>query len=153
MAQQPRWYGQLTWSTPISVAVLNTDRKAIPDFSGCYVFTLGNGPMLPNQVLYVGEAKVSLRQRLPVYLVDWTNPLPAGTKMHKGKAFILAERKRVGDQGVYVRWVEYGGGPADISLLESSLIDFLQPLYNDRDEYARHGALGDWERLDRRLLR
>ena len=150
---QPNWFAQLKWAPPLSVAALNQDRSAIPDFPGCYAFTLGVGPLLPRQVLYIGEAKTSLRLRLPVYLIDWTRPLPPGTPSHKGKGFLLQERQQRGDFGVYVRWVEYGGGAADISLLESSLIDYLLPLYNDRDESARHGVLGDWERLDPRLLR
>jgi len=149
---QPNWFAQLKWSSPTSVAVLNQNRSAIPDFPGCYAFTLGVGALLPNKVLYIGEAKTSLRQRLPVYLIEWTNKLPPGTKAHKGKGFILFERQRVGDYGVHVRWVEYGGAPSDVSLLESSLIDYLSPHYNDRDESVRHGVLGAWERLDSRLL-
>ena len=149
---QPNWFAQLKWSNPISIAVLNQDRSVIPDFPGCYAFTLGLGSLLPRQVLYIGEAKTSLRQRLPVYLIDWTSKLPPGAKSHKGKGFILMERKNVGDQGVYIRWVQYGGGGADVSLLESSLIDYLLPHYSDRDESVRHGVLGDWERLDSRLL-
>ena len=151
MTALPAWYVQLQWSVPINVAALNLNRNVIPDFPGCYVFTPEQRALLPGQVFYVGESKVSLRNRLPVYLVDWTQP-KTGPE-HKGKAFILAERKKRGDYGVYVRWVEYGGAGPDISLLESSLIDLLEPMYNDRDEYARHGGLGPWESLDPQLLR
>ena len=65
----------------------------------------------------------------------------------------MSERADRTDYGVFVRWVEYGGAGSDISLLESSLIDFLDPWYNDRDEYVRHSGLGAWESLDPRLLR
>lgn len=147
----PKWYAQLKWSSPATLAAVNLNRGAIPDFPGCYVFTLDPGPLLPRKVLYVGEAKTSLAQRLPVYLVDWTKP--KASESHKGKGFVLEQRKLRGDHGVFLRWVEYGGAPSDVSLLESSLIDYLEPQCNDRDESVRHGVLGGWERLDARLLR
>ena len=151
MAARPQWYAQLQWSQPRTVADLNLDRGVIPDFPGCYAFTVGPGPLLPNQVLYVGEAKTSLRRRTANYLVDWT--VPKASENHKGKGFVLEARARHTDYGVYLRWVEYGGAGPDVSLLESSLIDYLAPQCNDRDESVRHGVLGDWERLDPRLLR
>jgi hypothetical protein len=130
--------------------VLNLDRKVIPDFPGCYVFTEDTGPLRPSGVLYVGEAKTSLARRLPVYLVDFR--IPKMGKDHKGKGFILEARSIRSDYGVYVRWALYGGAGSDVSLLESSLIEYLQPSCNDRDESVRHGVLGDWERLDPRLV-
>ena len=39
-----------------------------------------------------------------------------------------------------------------MSQLETSLIEYLNPHGNDRDEELRHGVLGDWERLDPRTL-
>ena len=147
MSKPPGWYGQLKWSSPVSLAVLNTDRSCIPNFPGCYAFTIGRGALLLRKVLYIGDAE-SLRQRLAVYLVDWR--APKGHEGHKGKGFVLEARKKHTDQGIYVRWVEYGG---DHNLLEASLIHYLEPQCNDRDESARVGLLADGERLDRRLLR
>ena len=132
MSALPKWYAQLKWSAPITLAALNLNRRVIPDFPRHYAFTLDPGPLLPGGVFYVGEAKTSLARRLPVYLVDWTQP--KASESHKGKGFILRLRKNRGDHGVFLRWVEYGGAGPDVSLLESSLIDFLEPRYNDRDE-------------------
>jgi hypothetical protein len=146
----PDWYRQLAWSKPISIAALNVDRAVIPNFPGCYVFTEESGPLRPGGVLYVGEAKTALATRLPVYLVDFR--IPKTGKDHKGKGFILEARSLRTDYGVFVRWVLYGGAGPDISLLESSLIDYLRPSCNDRDESARHGVLSDRDRLDPRLL-
>ena len=150
----PAWFRQLKWSTAVHVAALNLDRSRIPDFTGCYVFTVGRVAVAPGRVLYVGEAAgQSLRSRLGNYLVDYRNlPAPTG-KQHKGKGFILEAREVHGDHRVYVRWVEYGGSEKDIHILEASLIHFLNPGANDRMEELRHELLGDDERLDRRLIR
>lgn len=157
--EQPTWFRQLKWSDPIHIAGLNTDRRVIPDFTGCYVFTEGLLPLTPGRVLYVGEAAgQSLRSRLSTYLVDYRNSPFTGTiegkrKAHKGKGFVLEARESRGDNGVYVRWVEYGASEQDIHILEASLIHYLNPAANDRVEEYRHPVLGDNERLNRLLLR
>jgi hypothetical protein len=157
MAGLPKWFQQLKWtSPPPNVAVLNQNRGIIPDFPGCYAFTTHNAPLSPGRVLYVGEAARSLRQRLPAYLIDFRKPkitpTTPGRRDHKGRGFVLEARHIHGDQGVYVQWVEYGGAPSDIHILEASLMEFLQPDCNDRDEAARHPTLGDWELLDPRAI-
>ncbi len=151
---QPAWFQQLKWSGPVNVGVLNENRARLPDFTGCYVFTIGKVPVAPGRVLYVGEAAgQTLRARLASYLVDFrTGSKPRG-RAHKGKGFILEARHRSGDHGVYVNWVEYGASPGEIHILEASLIHYLNPAANDRDEEYRHPTLGDWERLDTRLIR
>jgi len=150
MVSLPAWFRQLKWSAPVNVANLNLDRKKIPDFPGCYAFTIGMINLIPDQVLYVGEGK-SLRNRIPAYLVVITKS--KAKEGHKGKGFVLEARDKHNDYSVFVRWVEYGGSDHDRYELEASLIGYLRPGANDRDEEARHGALGDWERLDPRLLR
>jgi hypothetical protein len=62
-------------------------------------------------------------------------------------------REKVTDYGVYVRWVEYGGSPKDIHILEASLINYLNRDANDRIEEHRHELLGEEERLDPQLIR
>jgi hypothetical protein len=161
MTDIPIWFRQLKWSEPIHVAALNLDRKQIPDFTGCYVFTVGITPIAPGRVLYVGEAAgQSLRKRISTYLVALGGPTVSKvpnqvrrSRSHKGKGFILEMRSIVGDQGVYVRWVEYGANDKDIHILEASLIAYLNPDANDRIEEYRHELLGDAQRLDPRLIR
>ena len=151
---QPAWFQQLKWAGRVHVGALNENRKQIPDFTGCYVFTVGKVPIAPGRVLYVGEAaEQSLRDRLANYLVDFRSGPAPTSKQHKGKGFILEARDRSGDQGVYVSWVEYGASPGHIHILEASLIHYLNPGANDREEDVRHPTLGDRERLDRRLIR
>jgi hypothetical protein len=111
-------------------------------------------------VLYIGEAAgQSLRRRVSSYLVDFraSRSVPAGPpaerRSHKGKSFILEARHRHGDQGIFVCCFEYGASAEDIHTLEASLISYLNPEANDRVEEYRHPLLGDWERLDRRLLK
>lgn len=148
----PTWFNQLRWLGGIHVAAINQDRRQVPDFTGCYVFTVGRVPVSPGRVLYVGEAaRQSLRERLANYLVDIGQPKKS--ESHKGKGFILEARHRSGDHGVYVSWVEYGASPAEIHILEASLIHFLNPSANDRVEESRHPILGDHDRLDARLIR
>jgi len=158
--EQPTWFRQLKWSDPTHVASLNVDRKQIPDFTGCYAFTVGPVPLAPGGVLYVGEAAgQSLRDRLANYLVDFRKGAPGqaagqgAKKAHKGKGFVLEIRAQRGDAGVYVRWVEYGASEQDIHILEASLIHYLNPAANDRVEEYRHPVLGERERLNRDLLR
>jgi hypothetical protein len=151
---QPAWFQQLKWRGRVHIDALNLDRKQIPDFTGCYAFTVGKVPIAPGRVLYVGEAAgQSLRKRLASYLVDFRSGSPPKSKQHKGKGFVLEARFKSGDHGVFVSWVEYGASPGEIHILEASLIHYLSPGANDRDEDARHPTLGDHERLDRRLIR
>ena len=147
---RPAWYSQLLWEGPYSVAMVNGDRKMIPDFPGCYAFTTHPGALSPGKVVYVGESRASLATRLPVYLVDWR--VPKLSESHKGKGFVLEARQQRGDNGVFIHWVRYGGAPWQVSQLEASLIDYLKPSCNDRDEEVRHGLLDHTERLDRRAL-
>ena len=49
---------------------------------------------------------------------------------HKGRAFIFDARHQRGDGHVFLRWTIYG----DPTQLEASLIEFLMPACNDRDE-------------------
>jgi hypothetical protein len=149
---QPAWFQQLTWAGRIHVSALNENRKQIPDFTGCYVFSIGKVPIAPGRVLYVGEAAdQSLRDRLANYFVDWRTPKQR--EGHKGKGFILEARRKAGDHGIFVSWVEYGASPADIHILEASLIHYLNPSANDRIEEYRHPVLGDHARLHPQLIR
>jgi len=148
----PSWFTQLKWLGGIHVAAINENRAQVPDFTGCYVFTVGRVAIAPGRVLYVGEAaEQTLRERLANYLVDISQPKKR--EGHKGKGFILEARHRSGDHGVYASWVEYGASPAEIHILEASLIHYLNPSANDRVEEYRHPLLGDRERLDKRLIR
>ncbi|HTE43523.1 MAG TPA: hypothetical protein VK629_22075 [Steroidobacteraceae bacterium] len=161
---EPTWFKQLKWSKAVHIAELNASRpRQIPDFTGCYAFTEGCIALAPGRVLYVGEAaRQTLKRRIPVYLEDIRSNLrttPSAIaghqkrKEHKGKGFVLEMRDKLGDAGVYVRWVEYGASEQEIHILEASLISYLNPLANDRVEEARHPLLGDDEQLNRRLLR
>jgi hypothetical protein len=151
MAALPPWFTQLHWSSPTNIASVNVDRSIIPDFPGCYAFTEHNAALIPGRVLYIGQARYSLLKRLRNYLIDIQTPKK--TEGHKGKGFVLEARSAIGDQGVYVRWVEYGGNKGDLDILEASLIHFLNPGANDRAEDERHPLLDDNERLDAGLLR
>jgi hypothetical protein len=151
---QPAWFQQLKWCGRVHVDALNGNRKQIPDFTGCYVFTEGKVPIAPGRVLYVGEAAgQSLRDRLANYLVDFRRGTAPQGRGHKGKGFILEARHRSGDHGVFVSWVEYGASPSEIHILEASLIHYLNPAANDRVEEYRHPVLADRARLDPRLIR
>ncbi len=151
---QPTWFRQLKWSGQLHVGALNENRAQIPDFTGCYAFTVGKVPIAPGRVLYVGEAAgQSLRARVASYLVAFrTGPKPMG-RAHKGRGFVLEARHLAGDHGVYVSWVEYGASQAEIHILEASLIHYLNPAANDRVEEYRHPTLGEKARLDARLIR
>jgi len=127
MATIPKWFEQLQWSEVWSIAGLNQNRKEIPSFSGCYVFTEDAGGLRPDCVLYVGKA-ANLRERLGGYLVDFKN---SATTSHKGRAFIFEHRSKVGDHKTFARWVEYGGLPG---VLEANLCEFLWPHCTDRWE-------------------
>lgn len=140
----PLWYPQLTWSIPISVAILRSrmrEQNPIPSRPGCYAFTSTPGPLVPGQVLYVGKA-IDLKTRIRGYLVDYMET--AATK-HKGRAFIFEYRDRHTNARIYVRWAIYG----DPTGLEGGLIDYLEPQMNDRIEEVE---LADDERLDPKLL-
>lgn len=151
---QPAWFQQIKWRGRVHVDALNRDRKQIPDVTGCYAFTVGKVPIAPGRVLYVGEAAgQSLRDRLVSYLVDFRSGSQPKSKQHKGKGFVLEARHKSGDHGVFVSWVEYGASPSEIHILEASLIHYLNPGANDREEDARHPTLGHRDRLDSRLMR
>lgn len=144
MSVMPRWFAQLTWSPPWSVAALNQQRVAIPGQPGCYVFTEHGGALMPDDVLYVGKAK-RLRSRLGGYLVDYRKTRP--TK-HKGRAFIFERRHTAGDHATFVRWTVYGGKTGE---LEANLCLFLWPSCTDRWE-TEHELWDDDEGLDQQLL-
>jgi len=152
MTAIPNWFQQLKWSVPLAnVAVVNNDRSIIPDFPGCYVFMEFAEAPRPGRVLYLGQASISLRQRLAAYLVDIRTS--KATERHKGKGFVLEARQARTDQGVYLQWVEYGGNKHDIDILEASLINYLNPAANDREDDTRHPLLGIRDRLHPDLLR
>lgn len=151
MATIPSWFQQLKWSVVANVAAMNKARSSIPDFPGCYVFMEFAEAPRPGHVLYVGQASTSLRQRLAIYLVDVRTQ--KAKERHKGKAFVLEARHIHSDQGVYLQWVEYGGNKHDIDILEASLINYLNPAANDREDDARHPLLGFSDRLRSDLLR
>lgn len=140
MDPDPLWYTQIQFNAPRPVPIVKLARD-IPDRPGCYVFTSDDGPLRPGEVLYVGKA-LSLRNRVPGYLVDFMKTAP--TK-HKGRAFLFEYRHGRGDQNLYLRWTIYG----DPKQLEASLIDHLQPLFNDRDETD---PFSDDEPLDPRFM-
>ena len=143
MSALPSWFEQLTWSQAWPVSVLAVKRDEIPNAPGCYVFTDDDVGLRPDHVLYIGKAKV-LRARLGGYLVDYKKTVP--TK-HKGRAFIFEQRHNHGDQRVYVRWVQYGGNPAE---LESNLCDLLWPHCTDR--WETHALWDDDETIDPNLI-
>ncbi len=143
----PAWFAQLAWNGPYTVQHLNNgNRDAIPRAPGCYVFTSTPGEARPTQTLYVGQA-VDLRRRLPSYLIDYTRPKQRET--HKGKSFLLEHRSQNGDHGLFVRWAEYAG---DLNILEASLMNFLNPMFNSRDDDTFHPLFDDDELLDPRLI-
>lgn len=145
MRGAPRWFGQLTWELPWSVAALRARivarQNPIPSRSGCYVFTGSSGALVPGRVLYVGKA-IDLRRRVRVYLIDYMKTVATA---HKGGAFLFDYRDRNGDDNTYVRWAIYG----DPIGLEGALMDYLEPWYNDRNEEIQ---LADEELLDASLL-
>ncbi|WP_296650300.1 hypothetical protein [Paraburkholderia sp.] len=151
MEKIPDWFQQLEWSKMANVAVVNNDRGIIPDFPGCYVFMEFAETPRPGRVLYVGQASTSLRQRLASYLVSIRTTKTKAR--HKGKSFVLEARHTHTDQGVYLQWVEYGGNKHDIDILEASLINYLNPAANDREDDTRHPLLGSRDRLHPDLLR
>jgi hypothetical protein len=147
----PEWFKQLKWGGPTHLAALKLDRQTLPDSPGVYAFIVGRMPLLAGKALYVGQASASLRTRLATYLVDYRNPKQS--EGHKGKGFILEARAKNGDHGVYVQWAEYGGNKNDLDSLEASLINFLNPAANDRDDDTRHPLLGERDRLNPQLIR
>ena len=146
----PRWFAQLKWEGPFTVADLNNGRRGdIPEMPGCYVFTIVDAPPRPTQTLYVGLSK-NLSGRLPTYLVhDIKKNVPSRGK-HKGKLFLLGERENRTDYGVWVQWAVYAG---EIRILEASLINYLNPDYNSRDEDTMNPLFGDDELLEPYLIR
>jgi hypothetical protein len=127
---QPEWMRVIFWSEPLTIAKLNSDRSVIPAEGGFYVFTDYYGPLIVNQVLYVGETK-SLSGRLPAYLVH--DPTRSGNR-HKGAQFIGDHRTRLSnDQSIYLRWSLFDSGRALRRDIEAAMIQFYNPDYNDRD--------------------
>jgi hypothetical protein len=122
---QPLWYTQTHFNSPRPVSGIKAARD-IPDLPGCYVFTETRGALTPGRVLYVGKA-FSLKTRVRGYLVDY---MKTKATKHKGRAFIFEYRDDHGDRNLYLRWAIYG----DPGELEASLIDYLRPDCNDRDE-------------------
>jgi len=125
MAKPPLWYTQVQFTVARPVPLVKL-AKDIPDLPGCYVFTSSPAPLVPGAVLYVGKA-LSLKKRVRGYLVDYMKTAP--TK-HKGRAFLFEYRHDHGDKNLFLRWTLYG----DPNQLEASLIDYLNPDFNDRDE-------------------
>src|SRR5690349_11334594 len=130
MDPQPLWYTQVQFNAPRPLPIIRLARD-IPDRSGCYVFTSDGGPLKPGHVLYIGKA-LRLNRRLPGYLVDYMRTAPT---RHKGRAFLFEYRHDHGDRNLFLRWTTYG----DPAQLEASLIDYLEPLFNDRMESAPFG--------------
>lgn len=143
----PRWFDQLTWMGPYTVQHLNHgNRNTIPHAPGCYVFTSTPARARPTQTLYVGKA-VNLRRRIPSYLIDYTRPKQR--EPHKAKGFLLEHRSQHGDHGLFVSWAEYAG---ELEILEASLINFLNPMFNSRAEDTFNPLFDDDELLDPRLI-
>jgi excinuclease UvrABC nuclease subunit len=140
MTSKPLWYTQVQFTPARPVPIVRIARD-IPDKPGCYVFTSDGGPLVPGNVIYVGKA-LSLRQRVRGYLVDYMKTAPT---RHKGRAFIFEYRHDRGERNLFLRWTIYG----DPLQLEASLIDYLEPMCNDRDE---QNPFADDEPLDPRYL-
>ena len=135
MAGKPSWANFISWSTPITIATLNTDRSVIPEGSGFYAFTDDRGALKVNKVLYIGETK-NLRSRLPKYLVH--DPTQSNTR-HKGALFIGDHRTRLSnDYSIYLRWSMLDSVYIVRRDLEAALIQFYNPHYNDRDWDREH---------------
>jgi excinuclease UvrABC nuclease subunit len=140
MATPPLWYTQVQFNAARPIPLVRLARD-IPDRPGCYVFTADGGPLVPGRVLYVGKA-LSLRERVPGYLVDYLRTRPT---THKGRAFLFEHRHLHGDRNLFLRWTIYG----EPRQLEASLIDYLQPQCNDRWE---SDPFADDEPLDPRFV-
>jgi excinuclease UvrABC nuclease subunit len=141
MGTRPLWYTQVQFNPARPIPLVRIARD-IPDGPGCYVFTEDAGPLVPGQVLYVGRAR-NLRRRVGGYLVDYMAATRPTT--HKGRAFIFHHREQKQDRNVFLRWTVYG----DPVQLEASLIDLLDPQYNDRFE---SNPYADDEWLDPRFM-
>ncbi len=130
MAGQPLWAKVISWSTPVTIATLNSNRSVIPDQPGFYAFTDDVGPLVVNKVLYIGETK-NLRARLPNYLVH--HPAKSNNR-HKGALFIGDHRLRISnDQSIYLRWSLLDSPYALRRDIEAAMIQFYNSHYNDRD--------------------
>ncbi len=138
MAASPVWFKQIRFST--ACAVNRIHKNKLPSLPGCYVFTAGRGALVPDKVLYVGKA-IDLRNRLRGYLVNY---METAATTHKGRAFLFEYRYKFGDGKLFLRWTIYG----DPNTLEASLIDYLNPMFNDRTE---PDGFADEEGVDRRF--
>ena len=145
MAIEPRWYTQISWSDPITLERLRLSGESISEQPGVYLFHVDKIKPSPGRVRYVGEAK-NLKKRLRAYAIDYM--IAKNYDNHRGRLFIFSAHRSY-PYRLYVRWAVYGGHRNE---LEASLIHYLQPWYNTRDEEARHGVLADDERLDPRYL-
>jgi len=137
---RPLWYTQVQFNAARPIPLVRAARD-IPDKPGCYVFTADGGPLVPGKVLYVGKA-LSLKERVPGYLVDYMRTAPT---THKGRAFLFEHRHTHGDRNLFLRWTIYG----EPRQLEASLIDYLNPQCNDRFE---SNPFADDEALDPRFM-
>ena len=135
MAQKPEWANVISWSPPVSIAVLNSDRFVIPGGSGFYVFTEYTGALRINNVLYIGETN-NLSVRLPNYLVH--DPSTSNNR-HKGALFIGDHRVRISnDYSIYVRWSLFDSPNSLRRDIEAAMIQFYNSDYNDRDWNRDH---------------
>jgi hypothetical protein len=137
---RPRWFDQVQFTAPRPIPLVKLAND-IPDRPGCCVFTASPAPLARGAGLYVGRA-LSLRRRVGGYFVNYMTTAP--TK-HKGRAFLFEYRYHRGDDQLFLRWTIYG----DPTQLEASLIDHLEPTFNDRDE---RDPFADDEGLDARYL-
>jgi hypothetical protein len=136
----PVWFSSITWSSPVTIESLRTNRNLLPHCSGVYVFTNYSATLEQNfGVLYVGKA-TSLNNRVKSYLVDPSNMLVMSSRSatprlnsslrHAGKVQLLVELQQrsrgVGLTGIWVRWTQ-SNSPA---MLEQMLIGYLHPAFN-----------------------
>lgn len=153
MSRVPDWFGQLKWSRPSNIAQVVADRSMLPVRPGIYVFSEFCTAPEPGRVLYVGMTKQPLRARLRPYIKDYKNSKPSGRKNeHLGKLFIWDARENRGDHGIYLQWIEYYANVELRARLEASLIHYLNPSCNARDDDEDHALLGDEELLEAETL-
>jgi len=136
----PDWFPSISWSTPLAIETLRSERQHLPHLSGVYAFTNYAGPLEKNTgVLYVGKA-TSLYERVQSYLVDPAQMQVLSSRSggqrvtsslrHAGKAQLLVELQQKsrgpGPSGIWVRW----SATASPAVLEDLLIAYLRPAFN-----------------------